>query len=164
MAGKSKRKDRSPKKHNKVKTTKTKQAITKKYVPLPKNMNKSENMDRGERPYKFDERLVPYFTGGDSKTSNIDIRNALIKLGKTIEMTELFTALRTGNIDYHDDAKEVLVKALFAIINGHDKVSLTNIFEEDIQAIHDHNLKQFNEFWDELEKKRNDDKDSNGLN
>lgn len=166
MANKRQRKGKTPKKRGRPKNAQIKQVVKKKMIPAPpRNANKQDNMDRGERPYKFDERLVPYFTGGDSKTSNIAIREALIKLGKTPEMTELFAALRVGNLDYREDGKDVLVKVLLAIINGHDKVSLTSIFEEDIQAIHDHNLKQFNEFWEELDKKRdNNGGNTNGLN
>lgn len=147
-----------------VKKTKAKPPIKKKNINWnAKKTDKNDNMERGERPYKFDERLVPYFNGGDSKASNITIREALIKLGKTPEMTELFAALRAGNIDYRDEGKATLIKALYAIINGHDKIALLNVYEEDIQAIHDHNLKQFDEFWEKLDRKP-DDKDPSGLN
>lgn len=105
-------------------------------------------VERKERQYKFDERLVPYYLGGDSKDGNLAMREALIKLGKTVEMTELFAAIKAGNMGYRDDAKETFVKSLFAVIKGHDEVGLMHIYEEDIQAIHNNNLKKFNEFWD----------------
>lgn len=106
-------------------------------------------VERKERQYKFDDRLVPYYLGGDSKEGNLALREALIKLGKTPEMTDLFIALKRGNLGYREDAKETFVKALFAIIKGHDEVGLAHVYEEDIQAIHDNNLKTFNDFWSE---------------
>lgn len=105
-------------------------------------------VERKERAYKFDERLVPYYLGADSKDGNTTLRAALIKLGKTPEMTDLFVAMKSGNMGYNDDAKEIFVKALYTVIKGHDEVGLAHVYEEDIQAIHENNLKTFNEFWD----------------
>ncbi len=105
-------------------------------------------VERKERQYKFDDRLVPYYLGGDSKDGNLKLREALVKLGKTPEMTELFIAMKQGNLGYREDAKETFIKALFTIIKGHDEVGLAHVYEEDIQAIHDNNFRVFSEFWD----------------
>ena len=105
-------------------------------------------VERKERQYKFDERLVPYYMGADSKDGNLALRTALINLGKTPEMTELFVAMKSGNMGYSEGAKETFIKALYAVIKGHDEVGLAHVYEEDIQAIHENNLKTFNEFWD----------------
>lgn len=105
-------------------------------------------VERKERNYKFDERLVPYYLGADSKEGNLSLRDALSKLGKTPEMTQLFVAMKASNMGYREDAKETFIKALFTIIKGHDQEGLIHIGEEDIQAIHSNNLKVFNEFWD----------------
>lgn len=120
-------------------------------------------VERKERQYKFDDRLVPYYLGGDTKDGNIALRAALIKLGKTPEMTELFISMKSGNLGYRDDAKETFVKALYAVIKGHDEVGLAHIYEEDIQAIHDNNLKTFNEFWDAKAKDPAEDDDFAGF-
>lgn len=104
-------------------------------------------VERKERQYKFDDRLVPYYLGGDTKEGNLALRDALVKLGRTQEMTELFIAMKSGNMGYRDDAKETFIKALYTIIKGHDEVGLAHVYEEDIQAIHENNLKTFNEFW-----------------
>lgn len=120
-------------------------------------------IERKERQYKFDERLVPYYLGGDTKEGNLALREALIKLGKTPEMTEIFIAMRTGNLGYREDAKEIFIKALYTIIKGHDEVGLVHVYEEDIQAIHDNNLKKFNEFWDAILKTKQDDDDLSGF-
>lgn len=114
-------------------------------------------VERKERLYKFDDRLVPYYLGADSKDGNLELRKALIKLGKTPEMTDLFIAMKGSNMGYNDDAKEVFVKALYAVIKGHDEIGLAHVYEEDIQAIHENNLKTFNEFWDVKTKKTNED-------
>jgi hypothetical protein len=105
-------------------------------------------VEQQEREYKFDDRLVPYWLGGDTKESNIAIRSALIKLGKTSAMTELFTAIKLGNLSYREEALENFTKALLAVIKGHDSVGLLHIHETDIQLIHDNNLKTFNEYWE----------------
>lgn len=120
------------------------------YVISGKNAKALEGatVERKERQYKFDDRLVPYYLGGDTKDGNLALRDALIKLGKTPEMTDLFVAMKSGNMGYRDDAKETFVKALYTIIKGHDEVGLAHVYEEDIQAIHENNLKTFNEFWD----------------
>lgn len=120
-------------------------------------------IERKERQYKFDERLVPYYLGGDTKEGNIALRNVLIKLGKTAEMTEMFVAMKSGNLGYRDDAKEVFIKALYTIIKGHDEIGLAHVYEEDIQAIHNNNLKTFNEFWDAMAKSGNEDDDFAGF-
>ncbi len=119
--------------------------------------------DRKERQYKFDERLVPYYLGGDTKEGNLSLRAALIKLGKTIEMTELFIAMKSGNLGYRDDGKEVFVKALYTIIKGHDEIGLAHVYEDDIQAIHNNNLKTFNEFWDAMAKSGNEEDEFSGF-
>lgn len=116
-------------------------------------------VERKERQYKFDERLVPYYMGADSKEGNLSLREALIKLGKTPEMTDLFIAMKSGNMGYNDDAKETFIKALYAVIKGHDEVGLAHVYEEDIQAIHENNLKTFNEFWDARAKKAVEEED-----
>jgi len=120
------------------------------YVISGKNAKGLEGavVERKERQYKFDDRLVPYYLGGDTKDGNLALRDALIKLGKTPEMTDLFIAMKAGNMGYRDDAKETFIKALYTIIKGHDEVGLAHVYEEDIQAIHENNLKTFNEFWD----------------
>lgn len=120
------------------------------YIISGKNAKALEGatVERKERKYKFDDRLVPYYLGGDTKEGNLALREALIKLGKTPEMTDLFVAMKSGNMGYRDDAKETFVKALYTIIKGHDEIGLTHVYEEDIQAIHENNLKTFNEFWD----------------
>lgn len=125
------------------------------YVISGKNAKSLEGavVERKERAYKFDERLVPYYLGADSKDGNITLRDALIKLGKTPEMTDLFAAMKTGNMGYSDDGKEAFVKALYSVIKGHDEIGLTHVYEEDIQLIHENNLKIFNEFWDARAKK-----------
>ena len=120
-------------------------------------------VERKERQYKFDDRLVPYYLGGDTKPGNLALREALIKLGKTPEMTQLFVAMKSGNLGYRDDAKETFVKVLYTVIKGHDEVGLAHIYEEDIQAIHDNNLKTFNEFWDSKAKSPADDEDYSGF-
>ena len=114
-------------------------------------------VERRERDYKFDERLVPYYLGGDGKDSNLDLRQALIQLGKTAEMAELFDAMRASNMGYRDDAKETFMKALYAVIKGHDEIAMTLLNADDIKAIHDNNLKTFNEFWDALDNKRQEE-------
>lgn len=131
------------------------------YVISGKNAKALEGaiVERKERAYKFDERLVPYYLGADSKDGNITLREALIKLGKTPEMTDLFVAMKTGNMGYNDDGKEIFVKALYTIIKGHDEVGLAHVYEEDIQLIHENNLKTFNEFWDARAKKSADKED-----
>lgn len=120
------------------------------YIISGKNAKALEGagVERKERQYKFDDRLVPYYLGGDTKEGNLALRQALIKLGKTSEMTDLFIAMKSGNMGYREDAKENFVKALYAVIKGHDEVGLAHVYEEDIQAIHENNLKTFNEFWD----------------
>lgn len=127
------------------------------YVISGKNAKSLEgiSVERKERQYKFDDRLVPYYLGGDTKDGNLALRQALIKLGKTSEMTELFVAMKSGNMGYRDDAKETFIKALYTIIKGHDEIGLAHVYEEDIQAIHENNLKTFNEFWSP--KARNED-------
>jgi len=131
------------------------------YVISGKNAKTLEGavVERKERAYKFDERLVPYYLGADSKDGNLTLRSALIKLGKTPEMTDLFVAMKTGNMGYNEDGKELFIKALYTIIKGHDEIGLTHIYEEDIQLIHENNLKTFNEFWDARSKKAQDDDD-----
>jgi hypothetical protein len=119
--------------------------------------------EKKERQYKFDERLVPYYLGGDTKEGNLALRVALIKLGKTPEITELFVAMKAGNLGYRDDAKEVFIKALYAVIKGHDEIGLAHVYEEDIQAIHNNNLKTFNEFWEAMAKSANEDDDFVGF-
>lgn len=144
----------------------SKKKITKKIATLAKGIDIVEKVDgtfaisgknakhlegatveRKERQYKFDDRLVPYYLGGDTKDGNLVLRKALISLGKTSEMTDLFVAMKSGNMGYRDDAKETFIKALYTIIKGHDEIGLAHIYEEDIQAIHENNLKIFNEFW-----------------
>ncbi len=170
---------KKPKKTKKVKTkTKPVKKKLKKVATLAKGIDVVEKADgtyiisgknakalegalveRKERQYKFDDRLVPYYLGADSKDGNITLRDALIKLGKTPEMTDLFIAMKSGNMGYNDDAKETFIKALYAIIKGHDEVGLTHVYEEDIQAIHENNLKTFNEFWDARSKKASEDEE-----
>ena len=135
------------------------------YVISGKNAKTLEGatVERKERQYKFDDRLVPYYLGGDTKDGNLALRNALIKLGKTPEMTELFVAMKSGNMGYREDAKETFVKALYTIIKGHDEVGLAHVYEEDIQAIHENNLKTFNEFWDGRAKAAKDDDEYSGF-
>lgn len=125
------------------------------YVISGKNAKTLEGavVERKERAYKFDDRLVPYYLGADTKDGNVSLREALIKLGKTPEMTDLFVAMKIGNMGYNEDAKETFVKALYTIIKGHDEVGLAHVYEEDIQLIHENNLKTFNEFWDARAKK-----------
>jgi hypothetical protein len=131
------------------------------YVISGKNAKSLDGavVERKERAYKFDERLVPYYLGADSKDGNLTLREALIKLGKTPEMTNLFAAMKSGNMGYNDDAKEIFLKALYTIIKGHDEVGLVHVYEEDIQAIHENNLKTFNEFWDARTKTASDKED-----
>lgn len=109
-------------------------------------------VERKERQYKFDERLVPYYLGGDTKDGNLAIREALIKLGKTEEMTQLFSAMKVANFAYRDDAKERFIQALYTIVRGHDEVGLQHVHDEDIKAIHDNNLKIFDSFYEALSK------------
>lgn len=150
----------------KVETTKARKKPLKKIATIAKGIDIVEKADgtyiisgknakaldgatveRKERQYKFDDRLVPYYLGGDTKEGNLSLREALIKLGKTPEMTNLFIAMKSGNMGYRDDAKETFVKALYTIIKGHDEIGLAHVYEEDIQAIHENNLKTFNDFW-----------------
>jgi len=135
------------------------------YVISGKNAKALEGamVERKERQYKFDDRLVPYYLGGDTKDGNLALRSALIKLGKTQEMTDLFIAMKTGNMGYRDDAKETFVKVLYTIIKGHDEVGLAHVYEEDIQAIHENNLKTFNEFWDSRAKTPSNDDEYSGF-
>lgn len=129
----------------KVDTKKKQQSL-----PLNKNDKLPENMmiEQQERDYKFDERLVPYWLGGDTKEGNLAIRNALIKLGKTSAMTDLFDGIKVGNLSYREDAMEVFIKALVSVIKGFDSAGLLYINENDIELIHANNLKMFNEYWD----------------
>lgn len=101
-----------------------------------------------EREYQFDDRLVPYHLGADTKEGNLTLREALIKLGKTPAMTDLFLAMKSGNLGYREDGRESFVKALLAVIKGHDEVGLAHVYEQDIELIHNNNLKVFNEYWD----------------
>jgi hypothetical protein len=110
-------------------------------------------VERRERTYHFNEKLVPFHFGGDTKEGDLAIRRALIELGKTQEMTRLFQAMKVGNIDYREEAKETFIKGLAAVIKGHDQSGLTLVYDEDIDAIYNNNLKTFNDFWDALEKK-----------
>lgn len=112
-------------------------------------------LERRERQYKFDERLVPFYNGASSKEDNLIIREALVKLGQTDEMTELFDTLEKAGLAYDEEGKKILVNNLFSIINGFDTIGLNTIFEEDVQAIYENNLKAFNDFWAEKERIRN---------
>ncbi len=120
--------------------------------------NRSDNVvfERKERSYVFDSRLVPFYMGSDSKDGNLILREALIALGKTKEMTDLFSAIKTSGLAYNEDGKKVFMKALYIIINGFDEIALSHIFEEDIQTIYEHNLKVFNDFWEDIERKKDD--------
>lgn len=167
---------KKPKKNKKVKV-KTGDKKPKKIATLAKGVNIVEKADgtyimsgknakalgaiveHKERQYKFDERLVPYYLGADSKDGNLALREALVKLGKTPEITELFIAMKGGNMGYNDDSKETFIKALYTVIKGHDEIGLAHVYEEDIQAIHENNLKIFNDFWDARAKKALDKED-----
>lgn len=129
------------------------------FTIIGKNAKELEGIlvERKERQYKFDERLVPYYLGGDTKNGNMLLREALIKLGRTPEMTDLFLAMKEGNLGYRDDARETFVKALLMVIKGHDQIGLAHVYEEDIKAIHENNLKTFNEFWDAKVKNTDDE-------
>lgn len=120
-------------------------------------------VERRERQYKFDDRLVPYYVGSDTKEGNIALRDALINLGKTAEMTELFLAIKNGNLEYTEGGENTFVKSLVAIIKGHDQRGLVNVFEDDIVAIHENNLKVFNDFWDAREKPPGKDNEFEGF-
>lgn len=123
----------------------------------------AEIIEYKEREYKFDERLVPYYLGGDSRDGNLALRSALIRLGKTTEMTELFSAMKVGDIGYDESREKIFLKALIAIINGHDSIGLSQIHEPDIVAIHENNLKIFNDFWGGKKKSIISDKEFNGF-
>ena len=116
-------------------------------------------IEQKERQYKFDDRLAPYYLGADSKDGNLMMRNALIALGKTPEMTQLFVAMKEGNFAYREDAKETFIKALYTIIRGHDAVGLAVVTDADIEAIHKNNLKTFNDFWNAKEKMADETED-----
>jgi hypothetical protein len=124
-----------------------------KLVVVGKNAKMFENavVERKERSYKFDDRLVPYYLGGDTKEGNLALRDVLIKLGKTPEMTELFVAITAGNLDYNDEGTACFVKALVSIIKGHNSTGLLHIYEEDIQAIETNNRKVFEDFFREAD-------------
>lgn len=116
---------------------------------LDKNLKSlEESSEPKERHHKLDERLVPFWLGSDTKNGNIALRDALIKLGKTAEMTHLFGAMKTANMGYRDESDEIFIQALYSIIRGHDEISLMHVLEDDIKAIYYNNLKKFNEFWD----------------
>lgn len=104
-------------------------------------------VEQKERQYKFDERLVPYYLGSDSRDGNLALRKALTALGKTDEMTELFSAMRTAELGYKEDGRDTFIKALFAVIKGHDSVGLQTVFDNDIKAIEENNYKTFDEFF-----------------
>jgi hypothetical protein len=146
------KKTKTAKKKNKVgrpKKVKKAPKQSKKAKKLPKQIKPANDVfiEHKEREYKFSELLVPYFLGGDTKEGNLTIREALIKLGKTKEMTDLFVAIKTGNLDYNEESTETFVKALISIIKGNNQSALQLIFEEDIAGIHANNLKTFNEYW-----------------
>lgn len=109
-------------------------------------------VEKQEREYKFDDRLVPYHLGGDSKESNLILREALIKLGKTKEITEMFGALKVAGVAYDKDAQDTFLRALFAVMRGMDTLGLKHIYEDDIEAIHINNLKLFNTRWEVKER------------
>ncbi len=104
-----------------------------------------------EHEHHFDERLIPYHLGGENKESNLLIREHLIKLGKTEDMSALYKIMKESNFSYRKEAKEFFMNALYSLICGDDDIALNHVSESDRQIIHDNNKKKFEEWFSPAE-------------
>lgn len=112
-----------------------------------------------EAKYKFEERLVPYFLGAESKESNLNLREALISLAKTNEMAALFTAMKDAGFGAHTDSKSAFMRALYEAVRGHDDSARNGLSDRDLDDIAETQKQRLEEFFMGVE----DDPDFRGF-